>query len=152
MSNKAEKYTAQFERKLIAYQKTAFTLMLHPLVSAFVLVLSTFSFNLGDALRMSFSMMITLYWPDSNVWNMIISVAVLAVFLVCVIFGVKGKIWCLNIAMALHFIDLVLLFVLIGQLNWIVWVLSLVLHLAFAVASVFAEVFYFQAKAYLPKQ
>lgn len=152
MSKKAEVYTAQFERKLISYQKTAFTLMLHPLVSAFVLVLSTFSFNLGDALRMSFSMFITLYWPNSIIWNSAISVGVLAITVAAVVFGVKGKLWCLEIAIGIQAIDFIWLFFLMGSVNWTVWILSLVLHLAFVVAAVFANIFYFQANAFLQKK
>ena len=149
MSKKGDLYTAAFEKRLIRYQKSSFTLMLHPLVSAFVWMMGALGMNLGIGLRMPFSLMISYYMREDILINSVVSFSVLVIFILLVILAVKGKLWALTTASVLYTIDFALLFFLIGKVEVITFILELVLHLAFSVAIVFAHIFYFQADAML---
>ena len=149
MSNRSEKYTQQFERKLIGYQKSAFMVLLHPLVTVFVFIVLQFGQNFGEPLRMGYSLLMTAFWPEVGIWHYLIHVLVLAGFTILVILGVKGKIWATTAAASIYLTDFILIFFILDKINVVSFILSIVLHVAFLVSSVFAQIYYYQASAYL---
>ena len=149
--SKAERYSEEFEKKLIAYQKTGLVLLLHPLVSTFVYLLSAFSMQLGNGLRMGYSLFLEVACPTLEViWNGVIAVAILTGFILLTIFGIKGKIYLIDIGAGLYIIDIVFLILAFAQTGDVLsLVLSLIIHLVVLGALTFANIFYFQAKKLL---
>ena len=155
MSNK-QKYSEAFDRKLIAFQKCALMLLLHPLMNAFstfLLIMPSSNTAISSPLRLGYSHFLEVLYPDTPLWlKIIIAVAVLGIIVTTCIFGTKGKLWAYEIGLALYTADIAFIIIVLAHGGEVLGpILMIVAHLAFIATGVLTNIFYFQAKKLLPK-
>ena len=144
----SKEHQARFASHLSKYQRYTFALLLYPLMTSIFFIVFNNGAN-GLALRMSYSLIFPSFGLDWGVWGYVFHLLLLVGFSIAIIFGARGSIVATDIAISMHFADFVLLLVLIPRLEIYVWVISLLLHAAFAVSSAFAEVHYYKYRRYL---
>lgn len=154
--SKKQKYSETFDRKLIAFQKCALMLLLHPLMNAFstfLLIMPSSNTTVSSPLRLGYSHFIETLYPDTPLWlKIIIALVVLGVIIVTCIYGTKGKLWVYEIGLALYTADIAFIIIAMANGSEILGpILMIVAHLAFIATGVLTNIFYFQAKKLLPK-
>jgi hypothetical protein len=140
-----------FEERLRRYQRLTLTLFYPPLLSLFACCSGYFYSNYGYFFSYAFERFLMLNYVEMNrgaysfayFLPLIIAVLLLGLFLLFTLYAAKGKFWAFIAGSSLYLADAIYSFVLIAPqvpfaMDWPVYLLQSLIHLAFLVLYGFA--------------